>query len=119
MTPAQKIPSKHSQTHDAWTSDAGDPYLNINDPYISSPPDRPNDWEIITDELAFMKIDGRHMGDNLGSAILKTRDRYRLRGKVGWITSDGAAVNHAAARAVERRLDHRDNDWTAKVNDMM
>ncbi|KAJ7820189.1 hypothetical protein B0H14DRAFT_2600170, partial [Mycena olivaceomarginata] len=48
---------------------------------------RPNDWEIITEELAFMKIEGRHTGANLGSAILKILDRYGRRGKSGWITS--------------------------------
>ncbi|KAJ7851147.1 hypothetical protein B0H14DRAFT_3662490 [Mycena olivaceomarginata] len=70
--------------------------------------DRPNDWEIITEELAFMKIEGRHTGANLGSAILKILDRYGLRGKSGWITSDGASG-----------LDQRDNGWTALEHDMM
>jgi hypothetical protein len=112
----QQTAGKHSISHDAWTSDSGIPFLNINDHYISAPPEQPNDWEIITEELAFMKIEGRHTGANLGSAILKTLDRYELRGKSGWITSDGASVNRSTARVVEQGLD---NGWTALEHDMM
>jgi hypothetical protein len=106
-----------SITHDAWTSESSVPFLNINGHYIRSPPDHPNDWEIVTDELAFMKIDGRHTGANIGSAIVKTIDRYQLREKAGWITSDGAAVNRSAARTVAASL--ADTNLTARERDMM
>ncbi|KAJ7075640.1 hypothetical protein B0H15DRAFT_791554 [Mycena belliarum] len=84
-----------------------------------SPPDRPNDWELVTNELAFVEIEGRHTGANLGAAILKTIDKYELRGKVGWITADGASVNRTTAKTVEHGLDARDRGWTAKEGDMM
>ncbi|KAJ7077735.1 hypothetical protein C8R44DRAFT_896150 [Mycena epipterygia] len=63
-------------------------------------PDHPNDWEIVTDELAFMKLDGRHTGENIGAAIVQTIDRYKLGNQMGWVTSDGAAVNRTATRAI-------------------
>jgi hypothetical protein len=98
----KQIPSLVSTSHDAWTSEAGTPFLNINGHYISAPADRPNDWEIVTDELVFMKIEGRHTGANIGSSILSTIDRYHFRGKVGWITSDGVAVNRSTACLLQR-----------------
>jgi Tfp pilus assembly protein PilZ len=64
-----------------------------------------------------VKIEGRHTGENIGASIVSTLEKYGLRGKVGWITSDGASVNRSTA--IERRLDHRDADWTAKERDMM
>ncbi|KAJ7861014.1 hypothetical protein B0H14DRAFT_2576353 [Mycena olivaceomarginata] len=51
---------------------------------------RLNDWEPVKDQLAFMKIEGRHTGDNIGAAIVKTIDDYKLRGKLGSITPDAA-----------------------------
>ncbi|KAJ7028192.1 hypothetical protein C8F04DRAFT_892294, partial [Mycena alexandri] len=62
-------------------SSSGIPFMNINGHYISSPPERPNDWEMRTDELAFMKIEGRHTGQNLGNAVVRTVERYGLKKK--------------------------------------
>ncbi|KAJ7048928.1 hypothetical protein C8F01DRAFT_1003592 [Mycena amicta] len=72
---------------------------------------------IRTDLLAFKKIDGRHTGETLGSAIVATIDKYELRDKIGWMTGDGASVNRTAIRVVERQLDSE--DWQAKDRDMM
>ncbi|KAF7333887.1 hypothetical protein MSAN_02401300 [Mycena sanguinolenta] len=115
----QKPSGLHSLSHDAWTSDSGIPFLNINNHYIRSPPDHPNDWEIVTDELGFVKIEGRHTGENIGAAILTSLDKYGLREKVGWVTADGASVNRTTAKALERRLDNSDAEWTAKERDMI
>lgn len=115
----QKQTSKHSFVHDAWTSDSGVPYLNVTTNFIRSPPGRPNDWELVTAALAFMRLKGRHTGKNLGQCILEVLQRYRLRGKVGWITADGAQVNRTAARTVEVGLDMEDLDWTADEHDML
>ncbi|KAJ7713559.1 hypothetical protein B0H16DRAFT_1233777, partial [Mycena metata] len=62
-------------------SSSGIPFLNINGHYVSAPPQRPNDWELKTDELAFMKIEGRHTGQNLGNAVVRTVERYGLETK--------------------------------------
>ncbi|KAF7372957.1 hypothetical protein MSAN_00502900 [Mycena sanguinolenta] len=115
----QKPSGLHSLSHDAWTSESGIPFLNINNHYIRSPPDRPNDWEIVTDELGFVKIEGRHTGENIGAAILTSLDKYGLREKVGWVTADGASVNRTTTKALERHLDNSDAEWTAKERDMM
>ncbi|KAJ7218355.1 hypothetical protein GGX14DRAFT_390126 [Mycena pura] len=47
------IPSLVSATHDAWTSSSGIPFININTHHIDAPPDHPNDWEIVTNDVAF------------------------------------------------------------------
>ncbi|KAJ7707204.1 hypothetical protein B0H14DRAFT_3025273, partial [Mycena olivaceomarginata] len=99
-------------SHDGWTADSGEAYVNINNHYTISPPDRPNDWEIVTDELAFLKLEGRHTGANIGGAI------SAWAGLV-WITSDGAAVNRSTAKTAEHGLDERDEGWTAAEHDMM
>lgn len=104
-------------TQDAWTSGSGTPVININGHYIDAPADRPTEWEIVTEELAFMRLDGRHTGERIGAALVETIDRYKLRTKVGWATSDGAAVNRTANRVVERKLE--DSTWQAKERDMM
>jgi hypothetical protein len=91
--------------------------LNINNHYIDAPADHPNDWKIITEELAFMKLEGCHTGENIGRAIMGTIEGYGLCDRVGWITSDGASVNRTAAHAIERLLDN--TEWKAKEHDMM
>ncbi|KAJ7106433.1 hypothetical protein C8R43DRAFT_906248 [Mycena crocata] len=82
-------------------------------------PKTPNNWEMKTVELAFMKIEGRHTGQTLGAALVQTIQRYGLEKKTGWITSDGASVNRTTARAIERELAPHDPTWTAEERDMM
>lgn len=88
--------------------------MNVNSHYIDAPVDRPNDWVMRTDELAFMKIDGRHTGQNLGAALFRTLERYNLQGKAGWVTSDGAAVNRTSTRTMEQAIVVHDESWKAK-----
>jgi hypothetical protein len=71
-----------SFTFDAWTSRPGDPYLSITGHYIAAHPTRPNDWELRTEQFAFVTIEGRHTGKNIASILLQTINRYELRGKV-------------------------------------
>jgi len=47
------LPCKISFTFDAWTSGPGDPYLSITGHCIDAPADRPNDWELKSEQLAF------------------------------------------------------------------
>jgi hypothetical protein len=79
---AQGLASKISFTFDAWTSEPGDPYLSITAHYIDAPPDRPMDWELKTDQLAFKYIEGRHTGKNMSTILIDTVDQYDIRGKV-------------------------------------
>jgi hypothetical protein len=69
-------------TFDMWTSGSLDPYLSVTSHYISAPADRPNDWELMSDQLAFTHIEGSHSGANLSHILVCTVDRYDLRQKV-------------------------------------
>jgi hypothetical protein len=71
-----------SFTFDAWTSQPGDPYLSVTGHYIDAPVDRPNDWELKTEQLAFETIKGRHNGKNIASMLTRTVARYELNHKV-------------------------------------
>lgn len=78
----KNVPSKISFTFDAWTSAPGDPYLSLTAHYIAAPIDRPNAWELKTDQLIFQEIQGRHTGKNMGDILSCALDRYALCGKV-------------------------------------
>jgi len=78
----KNVPSKVSFTFDAWTSAPGDPYLSLTAHFIAAPVDRPNAWELKTDQLIFQEIQGRHTGKNMGDILSYALDRYDLRGKV-------------------------------------
>jgi hypothetical protein len=78
----KNLPSKISFTFDAWTSAPGDPYLSLTAHFIDAPVDRPNTWELKTDQLIFQEIQGRHTGTNMGDILSRALDRYGLRGKV-------------------------------------
>ncbi|KAJ7204072.1 hypothetical protein GGX14DRAFT_301016, partial [Mycena pura] len=62
-------------------SSAGIDFVDVNGHYIDAPAHRPNDWEMKNDALAFMKIDGRHTGENLGNGIYQVIERYGLERK--------------------------------------
>jgi hypothetical protein len=69
-------------TFDAWTSRPGDPYLLITGHYIDAPADHPNDWELKTEQFAFVMIEGRHTVKNIASILMQTVRCYGLDGKV-------------------------------------
>ena len=77
----QNIPGKVSFTFNAWTSDPGDPYLSITGHYINAPTDRPGDWVLKSEQLAFDMIKGHHTGKNIAQILVRRVDRYNLRGK--------------------------------------
>jgi hypothetical protein len=78
----QQIPGQISFTFDSWTSKTGDPFLSVTGHYISGSLDKPQDWELKTEQLAFTPIEGNHSGANLSSIILRVIDRYGIRDKV-------------------------------------
>lgn len=57
------LPGKYF-TFDAWT-EAGDPYLSMTGHYIDALIDRPNDWELKTDQLGFEEIEAGTLGRTL------------------------------------------------------
>jgi hypothetical protein len=117
------LPCKVSFTFDAWTSQPGDPYLSVTGHYIDAPINRPNDWVLKTEQLAFETIEGRHTGKNISLILEHTVDRYVLKGKVGWFTADGAAVNGTTIRefgnGINNGTDTADHGWTAQEHDIL
>ena len=71
-----------SFTFDSWTSEAGDPYLSVTRHYILVPAGAPQEWELRSEQLAFMAIEGNHSGDNIGNMLVCVVDRLNLRNKV-------------------------------------
>lgn len=112
------IKGKVSFTFDTWTSDAQDPYLSVTGHYITAPEDRPQDWELKSEQLAFTHFEGNHSGVNMANVLIRTIDRYNLRNKVcinfhhvifhltlllqvGWFTADNASNNGVALRELK------------------
>jgi hypothetical protein len=56
--------------------------LSITGHYIDAPVDRPDDWKLKTEQLAFEEIEGRHTGKNVALILTRTANRYKLNGKV-------------------------------------
>ncbi|KAL0958654.1 hypothetical protein HGRIS_014979 [Hohenbuehelia grisea] len=107
----KKIPGKVSFTFDAWTSDSGNPYLSVTGHYIDAPDDRPQDWELKSDQLAFSLIKGNHSGKNIGNILVRIIDRYDIHSKIGWFTSDNATSNDQAMVAVGKAIDPAGETW--------
>jgi hypothetical protein len=78
----ENIEGKVSFTFDTWTSGAQDPYLSITGHYITAPKDRPQDWELKSEQLAFTHLEGNHSGANMARVLFRTVDNYALRDKV-------------------------------------
>jgi hypothetical protein len=69
-------------------SGPGDPYLSITGHYIDAPADRPGEWELKSEQLAFTTINGCHTGKNMVQILLCTVDCYNLHGKVRFPSFD-------------------------------
>jgi hypothetical protein len=70
--------SKVSFTFDLWTLDPGDPYISITEHYIDALMDKPHDWELKMEQLAFKNVKGWHMGKNIADILVKTVDQYSI-----------------------------------------
>jgi hypothetical protein len=114
----EKISSKISFTFNAWTSEPGDPYLSLTAHYIDTPANFPDTWELRSEQLIFQEIQGRHTGKNMADLLGHALDRYKLRSKVGWFMSDGAAVNHATLHILQNSASVMPG-WTAQQHDML
>lgn len=69
-------------TFDSWTSELGDPFLSVIAHDIDSPTDKPQKWELKTEQLAFRPIEGNHSGANIGGILIEVIDKYDLCKKV-------------------------------------
>jgi hypothetical protein len=97
-----RVPSKISFTFNAWTSVPGDPYFSLTGHYIDAPADCPSAWTLKSEQLIFQEIQGRHTGKIMANILSSALERYGLCSKVGWFTSDGAAVNHTTLCALQK-----------------
>ena len=114
----QRVPSKISFTFDAWTSGPGDPYLSLTAHYIDAPVDCLSVWALRSKQLIFQEIQGRHTGKNMADILSCMLDQYGLHGKVGWFTSDGAAVNHTTLFELHS-ISSVQTGWVVHEHDML
>jgi hypothetical protein len=113
-----KVPSKISFTFDAWTSAPGDPYFSLTAHYIDAPADCPSAWILRSEQLVFQEIKGRHTGKIMADILSRALERYGLCGKVGWFTSDGAAVNCTTLWVLQNTSSVQ-TGWAAQEHDML
>jgi hypothetical protein len=113
-----RVPSKISFTFDAWTSAPGDPYVSLTAHYIDAPANCPSAWTLQSEQLIFQEIQGRHTGKIMADILSSALERYGLCGKVGWFTSDGAAVNRTTLHALQKTSSVQAG-WAADEHDML
>ena len=65
----------------------GDPFLSLTGHYIVTSVENPQEWELKTNQLAFMLIKGDHSRANMLSIILSVSDWYGIRDKVSNCTT--------------------------------
>jgi hypothetical protein len=73
-------------TFDTWTSSSGDPFLSLTAHYIDTPVDKPQQWVLKSDQLAFTPIIGNHSGANIGRILMEAIDEYDIRNKVHFVS---------------------------------
>ena len=76
------VDSKISITFDSWTSFVGDPFLSVTAHYIDSPINKPQEWKLKMEQLAFRHIKGNHSSANIGRILVEVIDEYGIRKKV-------------------------------------
>jgi hypothetical protein len=76
-----------SFTFNTWTSEGTDSnaYISITVHYVDSPVDKPHQWVLKEDQLAFMPLEGNHTGANIASIMGSVLSKYGISGKVSSI----------------------------------
>jgi hypothetical protein len=105
------IDSKISMTFDLWTSLPGHPFLSLSAHYIDSPADKPQEWELKSEQLAFMPIHGNHSGTNISQILIENIDKYGIHTKLGWFTADNVTNNDTAIETVTDSIDLSGEKW--------
>jgi hypothetical protein len=67
---------------DTWTSKTSDPFFSVTGHYITALPNKPNKWQLKSQQLAFTPFEGHHSGSNMSTILVRTIDRYGIRQKV-------------------------------------
>jgi hypothetical protein len=57
-------------------------YISITAHYINSPVDKPHQWVLKEDQLAFTLLEGHHTGANIALVIISVLSEYGISGKV-------------------------------------
>jgi hypothetical protein len=78
----QEVEGQVSFTFDTWTSNSGKPYLSVTGHYIAVPEEKPLEWQLQSEQLAFTPFEGHHSGANMAKILVRTVDRYGIRSKV-------------------------------------
>ena len=117
-------------TFDSWTSINSDPFLSVTAHYISAPVDKPQQWELRSDQLTFTPIVGNHSRENITKILIETVDEYGIQSRVllyflhlvsllynhtiiqvGWFTTDNATNDDTAIQAVAEHIDPSGENW--------
>lgn len=60
----------------------GNPFISITGHYIFAYEDRPQNWELKSEQLAFAPFKGHHSGANMANILVRTVDCYGICEKV-------------------------------------
>ncbi len=71
-------------TFDTWTSKGtgNNPYISVTAHYVSSPVDKPDQWALKEDQLAFALLEGHHTRANITSIVTNVLNEYGISEKV-------------------------------------
>ena len=72
----QHVNSKVSMMFNTWTLLSEDPFMSITTHYIDTPVNKPQQWILQLDQLAFMPIVVNHSGANIGKILMEAIDEY-------------------------------------------
>ena len=117
-----------SFTFNLWTSEGtgSNPYLLITAHYVNSPIDKPDQWVLKNNQLAFTLLEGYHTGANIASIITSVLKQYEICGKVcvifmlctdanylysGWFTTNNASNNDTALKELKGLIDPDGDRW--------
>jgi len=72
------MPGQISFTFNIWKSETGDLDLWITGHYIAAPKDRPQDWELKSEQLEFAPFEGNYSGTNMANVLVYTVNHYGI-----------------------------------------
>jgi hypothetical protein len=107
------VDSKISITFDSWTSEPGMPFLSVTAHYIDSQDGKPQEWELKSEQLTFMIINGNHNSSNIGRILIETINNCNFHTKVGWFMANNATNNDTAIQTVALTIDPSGKEWVA------
>lgn len=105
---------KHiSLTTDMWTSITGDSYITVTSHFI-------HEWKLCTAALSTVKMEERHTGVNIASAINSILEDYNIKNNIVCIVTDNAStMTNAAANLKIKHLNCFAHTLQLVVSDML